>query len=227
MDTCGTHLLFDACVNDQTWSSFRYDSKQSIRWSTYLQYFLHRLLSSSIILSQLDFDLSLTSASCCGIIPVRQRCPHRTLSFYLVKKKKKWPLYSACKNVLIFSISCLVWSGEEQRHQFHWEVLAGYFCSNHPGLEENSRYCIVMMWPHFAFLSILSFQASGKQVCAEWYQMQKNKNISEGFLATLKFLTLVKRVKIIKTRVLATWKVWEEKKKTCMAWDKMVKLPWT
>ncbi len=59
--------------------------------------------------------------------------------------------------------SCFVWISQELRHQFSLQGVGRVFVCTPPWAGQETVVC-VMVWPHFAFFCIMSFQASGKHV---------------------------------------------------------------
>lgn len=177
-----------------------------------------------ITLSQLDFDLSLTSTSCCALIisQTNVRSSYTvTTSFYTVKKRT--PSYSAYKTMLIFSMT-LVWSGEEECHQFHWEVLAAYLWANRPGLVRRQYVCHGVASLCIPFHFVL-------------FRPEANRSVLRNTKRTKAFqfsgyperLHLCEENKNYKNKVAGQMKAWEDEKKKTHARIKTKRssCPWT
>lgn len=165
-----------------------------------------------ITLSQLDFDLSLTSTSCCTLIIYQTDvCSSymETTSFYMVKRRR--PSYSAYKNMLIFSMTCLVWSREEQRHQFHWEVLAAYLWANRPGLVRRQYVCHGVASLCIPFHFVLFRPEANRSVLGD-----TKRTKAFQFSGYPERLHLCEENKNYKNKVTGQMKAWEEEKKKHM-----------
>lgn len=136
------------------------------------------------------------------------------ISFYMIKKKR--PSYSAC------SYFQYLWFGAEKNNvtSFTGRCCQGIHVQIALGWSEDSMCC--MSWCGLTLHSFLFclFRPEANRSLLSDTKRRRTKTFQ-----TLKCFTLVKTIKIIKSRLLATWKAWEEGKKTCMDQDKMVKLP--
>lgn len=214
MDTCETHL---PCVKGRREeapdvSLCRASAAEPVG---NLQYFHIPFIT----LSQLDFDLSLTSTSCCAlIICQRNVCSSytETTSFYMVKKRR--PSYSAFKNMLIFSIyyyisyylTCLVWS-REQRHQFHLKVLAAYLWANRPGLVRRQCVCHGVASLCIPFHFVLFRPEANRSALGN-----TKRTKAFQFSGYPERLHLCEENKNYKNKVAGQMKAWEEEKKKHM-----------